>query len=152
MLSGKALADESGAALLEMAVVSPFILALFAALIDFGFQFKEHQVLVEATRVAARTAALIPSGQAASVVSSGALNAAVSHLQGQGLSSDDYVIEIRSGEILVPNAGTLSRIVVGIERREPTIYAFFSAHFVGGVRVESSFVLPDGNTAENLSL
>ena len=51
-------ADDRGAELIELAIVLPLLLLVFAAIIDFGFLFQRFEVLTNAAREGARIAVL----------------------------------------------------------------------------------------------
>jgi Flp pilus assembly protein TadG len=52
------LASESGAQLIELALVLPVLLFVLAGILDMGFLFKDYQVVTNAAREGARMAAL----------------------------------------------------------------------------------------------
>ena len=56
-LRGRA-GDDRGAELVELAIVLPILLLVFAAILDFGFLFQRYEVLTNAAREGARLAAL----------------------------------------------------------------------------------------------
>ena len=49
---------EDGQALVEFALITPFLLLFLVAIIEFGRAWNEHQVLTDATREGARQAAV----------------------------------------------------------------------------------------------
>jgi Flp pilus assembly protein TadG len=51
-------ASDKGAELLEMALVLPILLMIFAGIIDFGFMFQRYEVLTNAAREGARMGTL----------------------------------------------------------------------------------------------
>jgi Flp pilus assembly protein TadG len=57
---------ERGAELIEMAIVLPILLLVFAAIIDFGFLFQRYEAVTNAAREGARVAVL-PNYTAADV-------------------------------------------------------------------------------------
>jgi len=54
----KGAGDESGAELIEFAIVFPLLLLLAAGIADFGFMFQRYEVVTNATREGARIASL----------------------------------------------------------------------------------------------
>ena len=50
--------DDRGAELIELAIVLPMLLLVFAAIIDFGFLFQRYEVLTNAAREGARLGVL----------------------------------------------------------------------------------------------
>jgi Flp pilus assembly protein TadG len=50
--------DDRGAELIEMAIVLPILLLVFAAIVDFGFLFQRYEVVTNAAREGARMATL----------------------------------------------------------------------------------------------
>lgn len=54
----RALGNDRGAELIELAIVLPLLLLVFAAIIDFGFLFQRYEVLVNAAREGARLGVL----------------------------------------------------------------------------------------------
>jgi Flp pilus assembly protein TadG len=67
-LSGKIVADQSGQAMLEFAIIASLLIILVFAIIDFGRAFNELQVMVELTRqgsnLASRGTSLLDSANA----------------------------------------------------------------------------------------
>jgi Flp pilus assembly protein TadG len=59
--------SESGAELIEFAFVLPILLLVVAGIIDFGFLFREYEVITNAAREGARLSSLGDSYQAADV-------------------------------------------------------------------------------------
>ncbi len=61
-------ADDTGAELIELAIVLPILLLVVAAIMDFGFLFQRYEVITNAAREGARVAVLpgygIPQAQA----------------------------------------------------------------------------------------
>jgi Flp pilus assembly protein TadG len=51
-------ASDKGAELIEMALVLPILLMIFAGIIDFGFMFQRYEVLTNAAREGARMGTL----------------------------------------------------------------------------------------------
>ena len=51
-------ASDRGAELIEMAIVLPILLFIFAGIIDFGFMFQRYEVLTNAAREGARMGTL----------------------------------------------------------------------------------------------
>jgi hypothetical protein len=51
-------ASDKGAELIEMAIVLPILLFIFAGIIDFGFMFQRYEVLTNAAREGARMGTL----------------------------------------------------------------------------------------------
>jgi Flp pilus assembly protein TadG len=51
--------DDSGAELIELAIVLPLLMLVFAAIIDFGFLFQRFEVVTNAAREGARLGSLI---------------------------------------------------------------------------------------------
>jgi len=60
--------DDTGAELIELAIVLPILLLVVAAIMDFGFMFQRYEVVTNAAREGARVAVLpgygIPQAQA----------------------------------------------------------------------------------------
>jgi Flp pilus assembly protein TadG len=61
---GKRAVDESGAELIEFAIVFPMLLLLAAGIADFGFLFQRYEVVTNAAREGARVASLPGYSQA----------------------------------------------------------------------------------------
>ena len=57
-------ASDKGAELIEMALVLPILLMIFAGIIDFGFMFQRYEVLTNAAREGARMGTLPGYSQA----------------------------------------------------------------------------------------
>jgi Flp pilus assembly protein TadG len=58
----KRLRDTGGQGLVELALILPLFLVLLLGIVQFGLFFGDYQGITDATRVAARTAALCVSG------------------------------------------------------------------------------------------
>jgi Flp pilus assembly protein TadG len=56
--------DDSGAELIELAIVLPLLMLVFAAIIDFGFLFQRFEVVTNAAREGARLGSLVGYGEA----------------------------------------------------------------------------------------
>jgi Flp pilus assembly protein TadG len=76
--------SESGAELIELALVVPILLLLCAAIIDFGFLFRSWETAVNAAREGARVGAL-PGYSETDV-----LNRVDLYMQAAGLQDADY--------------------------------------------------------------
>ena len=82
----KRVRSERGAELIEFALTLPLLLLLVLGIIEFGFMFKEYEVVTNAAREGARLGALIPSAgysaaeaeaRANDYLNAGGLNAAL---------------------------------------------------------------------------
>lgn len=93
-------ASDRGAELIEMAIVLPILLFIFAGIIDFGFMFQRYEVLTNAAREGARIAVLPGTGPEA------AEDAIVNYMQNGHLTnyaSASIDVE-QNGSILVDGA------------------------------------------------
>jgi Flp pilus assembly pilin Flp len=79
--------DESGAELIEFALVLPLLLLILLGIIDFGFLFQRYEVITNAAREGARVAVL-PGYEDADVIAR-----VHQYLTASGLDAHDPVIE-----------------------------------------------------------
>jgi len=123
-------ASQRGAEIIEMAIVAPLLALLIAALFDFGFLFRNWEVITNAVREGARVGVL-PSytcdGAASDVESR--IDA---YLTGSGIPSD-YDVDLRT-DTITAGGRTFSACLVNItfDQGMPTLRAF-SAFFGGSL-------------------
>lgn len=134
-------AGEGGAEIIELAMVTPILALLIAAMFDFGFLFRNWEVVTNAAREGARVGVL-PSyscvGDGVDVQSRVA-----AYMAGSGIS-DGYVVNVRTDEI---DAGAHSFnacvVNVSLEQNLPSlsvIGSIFGGEF-GQVTVAAAAVM-----------
>lgn len=122
--------SEQGAALVEMALVAPFLLLLLLGLIEFGWLFGQFNAVRHATREGARIAAVdaAQSGNQCTIYST-----VESSLEGldAGLSNLDVTLTGGGGMVGDPASITVSVDVNGLTNA-PLISAFLPASLSSG--------------------
>ena len=92
------LGDESGAALVEFALVAPMLLMLIVAVFEFGDLYRRYQVLTDTAREGARVAAVTPLTANRAADSTAAADHVRTLLTRQGITPDSVsVVGLRSG-------------------------------------------------------
>ena len=106
----RAFGDDSGAELIELAIVLPMLLLVFAAIVDFGFLFQRYEVLTNAAREGARLGVL--DGYVEADVDA----RVASYLTASGLDvTGDPTTVTYSTEELTPGGKTINVITVTVE-------------------------------------
>ncbi|HYN08001.1 MAG TPA: TadE/TadG family type IV pilus assembly protein [Vicinamibacterales bacterium] len=98
-------ASDKGAELIEMALVLPILLMIFAGIIDFGFMFQRYEVLTNAAREGARMGTL-PGYSTTDVV-----NRVESYLFTSGLTDTHPTPIVLPGTATV-GSGTIDTVTV----------------------------------------
>ncbi len=88
------LLSERGTALMELAIVTPFVIAVMFATIELSFSIKNHASMVEAARVAARAAAILPPDTDSGGVHGAVVGALTTSLQHSGIALADVAINV----------------------------------------------------------
>jgi hypothetical protein len=99
------LRDQSGAELIEMAIVTPILLMILAGIFDFGFLFRGWEVVTNAAREGARVGVL-PSydcDDPALPVAPDIQLRVDQYMQASGFQIGDYTVESETGT--VPTTG-----------------------------------------------
>ena len=96
-LAGR-LGDESGAALVEFALVAPALLMLIVAVFEFGDLYRRYQVLTDTAREGARYAAVTPLTADRAADSLAAATIVRNRLSAQGITPDSVTVRgLRAG-------------------------------------------------------
>ena len=118
--------DDSGAELIELAIVLPILLLVVAAIMDFGFLFQRYEVVTNAAREGARVAVL--PGYGAPDVQ----NRVQSYLTASGLTSTPTVAVTFVPQTVQPSGLIINTANVTVQY--PSQFAFigpFAAMFGG---------------------
>ena len=92
------LAGESGAALVEFALVAPALLMLIVAVFEFGDLYRRYQVLTDTAREGARYAAVTPLTSDRAADSTAAADRVYALLTRQGITPDSVTVRgLRAG-------------------------------------------------------
>jgi Flp pilus assembly protein TadG len=119
--------DDRGAELIEMAIVLPILLMVFAAIIDFGFLFQRYEVVTNAAREGARLATL-PNYTVVDVQARVA-----DYLASSGLS-DTPVTNVSYADVEVGGAGgpVVNMATVTVDYPSQFLYLGPMAGLIGG--------------------
>jgi Flp pilus assembly protein TadG len=118
--------DETGAELIEFAIVLPILLLVVAAIMDFGFLFQRYEVVTNAAREGARVAVLPGYGvtQAQARVQN--------YLTASGLTASAPAPTVTYGTQTLPGGLVVSTATVTVQY--PSQFAFIGpiAAMIGG--------------------
>lgn len=119
---------DDGAELIELAIVLPLLLLVFAAIIDFGFLFQRWEVVTNAAREGARIAVLpgytTPDVQAR-------IN---SYLAASGLSSPPTPPTVAYSNQVLPSGSSISVVTVTVDYPANLNYLGPIAALIGGTQ------------------
>jgi len=118
--------SDRGAELIELAVVLPILLVVFAALIDFGFLFQRYEVITNAAREGARIGVLPTYTQ------TDVQNRVSQYLTASGLNAAAATITVTYPTLALPSGSTVG--VVDVLVQYPSQYVVLGpiAGLVGG--------------------
>jgi Flp pilus assembly protein TadG len=119
--------SESGAELIELALVLPILLLLCAAIIDFGFLFRSWETAVNAAREGARVGSL-PNYADADVYARVNL-----YMQAAGIDPGAYVSNVQPTSLAVGPGSVQARAVSVTVTHQFIIFDPISAFFGGGI-------------------
>jgi Flp pilus assembly protein TadG len=124
--------SERGAEIIELAIVSPIFALLIAAMFDFGFLFRNWEVVTNAAREGARIGTL-PS-YACDGSTSDVNDRVTAYLTSSGISSGSISSINLYNRAVATASGTFNACVVTIEVTQslPTL-SFFGSMFGGGI-------------------
>jgi Flp pilus assembly protein TadG len=100
-------ASDKGAELIEMAIVLPILLFIFAGIVDFGFMFQRYEVVTNAAREGARMGTLPGYSQ------SDIQNRVESYLSSSGLTASHPTPIVTFGTATV-GASTIDTVTVTV--------------------------------------
>ena len=118
--------DDTGAELIELAIVLPILLLVVAGIMDFGFLFQRYEVVTNAAREGARVAVLPGYGTAD-------VQARVqSYLTASGLTATPTVPPPVIGTVLLPSGLSVTTVTVNVQY--PSQFSFIGpiAAMIGG--------------------
>jgi Flp pilus assembly protein TadG len=117
--------QDTGAELIEFALVFPIFLVIFGAMIDFGFLFQRYEVITNAAREGARVAVL----QGYTVAD--AQSRVSSYLTASGLTPPSPSADVTYSTAALPSGLTVKLVTVTVHY--PSGFVFM-APFVGMIR------------------
>jgi len=126
------LKDDSGAELIEFAIVFPIFMVVVAAILDFGFLFQRYEVVTNAAREGARMATL---PDFASTTQDPDIRSRVrSYLTAAGLTATvpDSDIPITRGTETLPSGLTIGTVKVGVNYPSAFVLMAPFAPLLGG--------------------
>ena len=134
------LVDDAGTSMVEFAMVLPLLTVFLFATVEFGIYFLRYQVLHDAVREAARTAAMFQRDCSASAVESAAEGDVVARATAQG-------IPLTSAQVSVDGACTSGDYVtVSVDRDQDfLVLGALSAVFPSAVSMDVSSVARNQN-------
>jgi len=121
--------NDSGSELIELAIVLPILLLVFAAIVDFGFLFQRYEVVTNSAREGARLATL----PGYSTTAGGDVESRVkAYLTSGGLDPNLATVTATSGSQTVPGGLVVPTVTVSVTY--PYSFVFLSpiAPMVGG--------------------
>ena len=104
MLRRRRGSDDSGAELIELAIVLPILLLVVAAIMDFGFLFQRYEVITNAAREGARMASM-PDYTDNDVIAR-----VQQYLNASGLSSPPPTFAVVTPSTLTLSTGTVIQV------------------------------------------
>lgn len=124
--------DQRGAELIEMAMVTPVLLMILAAIFDFGFLFRSWEVVTNAAREGARVG-ILPSYACDPAAPTDIQSRVDAYMAASGFADPSaYVVAIDTGDI-VTAGGTFTACLVRVEMNQqlPSL-SVISQMFGGG--------------------
>jgi Flp pilus assembly protein TadG len=123
--------SDRGAELIELAIVLPILLLVFAAIIDFGFLFQRYEALTNAAREGARIAILPGYTQA------DAISRVNNYLAASGLTGSYPAPTVTYGTQVLPSGASISIATVTAWYPANLSYLGPIAAMVGGTQASS---------------
>ncbi len=150
---------ECGAAIIEFAIVIPFLIAIFVGLINVGGGLYEKQIIVQAAREAAHYASLLIDSKSAETRGAGgnncadalsliddgdlkniAIQAACEHLTKSQLDPGNWNVNVLFPDVSFSDSNGRDTLVrVEIARKDPGCILCFSSFVHVGVGAISTF-------------
>jgi Flp pilus assembly protein TadG len=118
--------DDTGAELIELAIVLPILLLVCAAIMDFGFLFQRYEVVTNAAREGARVAVL-PGYSVADVQ-----NRVQSYLTASGLTGTATTSVTYAPQTVPPSGLIINTANVTVQYPSPFAFIGPIAGMVGG--------------------
>ena len=123
--------DQRGAELIEMAMVSPILLLILAGIFDFGFLFRNWEVITNAAREGARVAVL-PSYKCDPAVKDDIQSRVDLYMASVGFANPaDYTVDVNSGNVTT-SAGDFGACQVRVSMFAPLPSLGVIGQFFGG--------------------
>lgn len=139
--------DESGAELIEFALVAPLLLLLVVGIVDFGFMFQQYEVVTNAAREGARIGSLPGYGQ------TDVEDRVTAYLTASGLAATP-TITYSTAPTTLTSGRTVELVTVGVDYQYTYSFIGPIAALVGGsgfgsvtLRGRSVMRLESGGTA-----
>jgi Flp pilus assembly protein TadG len=126
--------SERGAEIIEFALVTPIFALLIAAMFDFGFLFRNWELMTNAAREGARVGVL-PS-YACDGSTTDIESRVEAYMAASGIGDTDLYDVTTSNQAVTTTAGTFNACVVTVEMLQPlpnlgVLGAMFSGSFTG---------------------
>ena len=110
--------SERGAEIIELALVTPLFLLLIAGMFDFGFLFRNWEVVTNAAREGARMGVL-PDYVCDDTVTTDVKDRVDAYMAASGITdTTSYTVDVDTGSVATA-AGTFSTCVVFVELTQP---------------------------------
>ena len=123
--------DQRGAELIEMAMVSPILLLILAGIFDFGFLFRNWEVITNAAREGARVAVL-PDYECDPAVPDDIQSRVNVYMASAGFANPaDYTVSVSSGNVTT-SAGDFAACQVRVSMFAPLPSLGVIGQFFGG--------------------
>ena len=99
--ASRRLSSARGTVLSELMIVTPFVVMVTFGTIDLSFALKQHSAMVEAARVAARAAAILPPNTDESTVVGSVYGSVIMSLsyESSGVTPADVTVQVESAPI-----------------------------------------------------
>ncbi len=159
---GESSKGERGTALLETAICLPFIILLTLGIIEYGLGMRHRQVILDAARSGARSAATLPSNpnlpnsctHLCSCLTQYPQAVAHNYLQNAGL--DSLTFKVKATKCLLPPEGGISTQVIRVQVSRCGSYFGHVKHFLPAIPTEqyeiSTFGIENAPTLSSCAL
>lgn len=132
--------------MLEFCICLGLVVFLAFSAVSLGFAMKEHSTIVEAARVGARAASMLPPTYPADEVTRVAVLSAVKYLESSGYQSADYRFVVQSAPMDFEKTGSIGIVQLDVSRRGNASYDLISGIAVPAAAT-THFPLAEGNHA-----
>ena len=137
---------ERGSVMLEFCLCLGLVAFLAFSAVSLGFAMKEHSTIVEAARVGARAASMVPPSYPSEEVTRAAVLSAIKYLESSGYQSADYRFVVNPESMDFEKTGTVRIIQLDVSRHGLAGYDFFTGLAVTAA-ASTQYPLADGNYA-----
>ena len=135
--------SQRGAEIIELALVTPIFLLLIAAMFDFGFLFRNWEVVTNAAREGARIGVL--PDYVCDDTTTDVKDRVTAYMTGAGISDlSSYSVDVDTTSVVTP-AGTFSACTVFVELTQPlpslSVFGALTGGAFGNVPVRANAVM-----------